>query len=144
MKDNKNIKFLNTIYQISEMGVIGINDVIDYVKQSKFREFLESQKNEYQEVMNECESIFSSYGAQEKELGAMTKINSKMMSEMKLMKNKEDSIIADMMIKGTRKGITKIEDAMNGYDEKDKEAYALSEKLLRILTNNIERLKIYL
>ena len=66
MKENKNIEFLNSIYQIAEMGVIGINDIIDKVKKSEFREFLESQKNEYEEVLNESEVILSAYGAKEK------------------------------------------------------------------------------
>ena len=74
----------------------------------------------------------------------MTRLSSKMMSEAKTLNNSDDKVIADMMIKGTTKGIKKIETKMNEYDEKDKEAYELSLKLLRILKNNIERLKIYL
>lgn len=144
MKDNKNIAFLNTMYQIVEMGVIGINDVIDKVKKSEFRTFLESQRKEYDEIMTECETIFASYGAKEKEIGKMAKVNSKVMSEMKLMKNKEDSEIAKMMSEGTSKGIVKLESAMNAYNESDEEAVKLAEKLLASLKNNIEGLKIYL
>ena len=144
MKNNKNIEFLNSIYQISEMGVIGINDVIDKVKRSEFREFLESQRREYDEVLNECETILTSYGAKEKELGKMVKMNSKVMSEMKLFKNDDDTVIAKMMAEGTTKGIVKLEEAMNTYNDSDEEAVELAEKLLRILKNNIERLKIYL
>lgn len=144
MKDNKNIEFLNTIYQIVEMGVIGINDVIDKAKKSEFRTFLENQRKEYDEIIKESEAIFASYGAKEKELGKMVKINSKVMSEMKLMKNKEDSEIAKMMAEGTSKGIVKLESAMNSYNESDEEAFKLAEKLLASLKNNIEGLKIYL
>ena len=113
MKENKNINFLNDIYKIVEMGVIGINDVIDKTKKSKFRELLEHQRNEYDELLRESERIFSSYGAKEKELGLMVKMNSKMMSEAKLMKNSSDEEIAKMMIDGTTKGITKLEKCMN-------------------------------
>ena len=144
MKDNKNIEFLNTIYQISEMGVIGINDVFDKIKKAEFREFLESQKKEYNTILEESEKIFASYGAKEKELGKMIKINSKMMSEMKLITNKEDSTIAKMMIEGTIKGITKINSAINTYNESDEEALKLANKLLETLEDNMEGLKIYL
>ncbi len=144
MKDNKNIAFLNTIYQICEMGVIGINDVFDKVKKAEFREFLESQKKEYNTILEESEKVFSSYGAKEKELGKMVKMNSKMMSEMKLIGNKEDSAIAKMMVEGTTKGITKIKEAINAYDESDKEALTLANKLLKTLENNITGLKVYL
>lgn len=144
MKDNKNIEFLNKIYQISEMGVIGINDVIDKVSKSEFYEFLESQRKEYDDILKESENIFISYGAKEKELGNMTKINSKVMSEVKLMKNKDDSSIAAMMALGTTKGITKLNEAMNLYNDSDSEIVTLAEKLLETLKNNIDGLKIYL
>lgn len=144
MKENKNIEFLNSIYQIVEMGVIGINDVIDKVSKSEFRDFLENQKKEYEEILKESENLFSSYGAKEKVLGKMVKMNSKVMSEMKLMKDKDDTVIAKMMAEGTTKGIEKLEKTMNTYNESDKEAYALSEKLLSTLKNNIEGLKQYL
>ena len=144
MKENKNINFLNDIYKIVEMGVIGINDVIDKTKKSKFRELLEHQKNEYDELLRESERILTSYGAKEKELGLMVKMNSKMMSEAKLMKNSSDEEIAKMMIDGTTKGITKLEKCMNGYNEEDEEAFRLAKNLLEILKHNIEDLKIYL
>ena len=144
MKDNKNISFLNTIYQICEMGVIGIEDVFDKVSESSFREFLEEQKKEYNTILEESEKIFASYGAKEKELGKMVKMNSKVMSEMQLLTNKEDSTIAKMMVEGSTKGITKITNAINTYNEEDEEATALAKKLLKTLENNIEGLKKYL
>lgn len=144
MKDNKNIEFLNSIYQIVEMGIIGINDVMDKVSKSEFRKFLENQRKEYEEILKESETIFASYGAKEKELGKMVKLNSKVMSEVKLMKNDDDSVIAKMMAEGTTKGIEKLETARNTYNESDSEAYTLSEKLLSTLKNNIEGLKPYL
>lgn len=144
MKDNQNIEFLNSIYQICEMGVIGINDVIDKVSKSTFRDFLENQRKEYDEIVNESENIFASYGAKEKELGKMVKMNSKIMSEVKLMKNKDDREIAKMMAEGTTKGIEKLEIAMNSYNESDQEAYTLAEKLLASLKNNIKGLKEFL
>ncbi len=144
MKENKNIDFLNTIYKIVEMGVIGINDVIDKVEKPEFRTFLESQRQEYDEILNESETIFASYGAKEKEISKMAKMNSKVMSEAKIMKDHEDSTIAKMMAKGTTTGIEKLEKAMNTYNDSDKEAVALAEKLLASLKNNIEGLKEYL
>lgn len=86
MKENKNIAFLDKIYKTSEMGVIGINDVIDKVKQSKFREFLEEQKKEYTKILEECEKIFPKYGTEEQEISKMTRISSKVMSDMMIKK----------------------------------------------------------
>ncbi len=144
MKENKNIHFLNDIYKIVEMGIIGINDVIDKTKKAKFRDLLEHQRDEYREILKECETLFISYGAQEKELGFMTKMNSFMMSEMKIRKGDEDDAIAKMMIEGTQKGISRIETILNTYPTDDEEAKTLAEKLTDTLKHNIEDLKIYL
>ncbi len=144
MKENKNINFLNDIYKIVEMGIIGINDVIDKAKKNEFRDLLEHQRREYREILNECETIFTSYGAKERELGMMTKMNSKMMSEMKIHKNDEDCVIAKMMIQGTEKGIEKLEKVMNLYNDEDEEALNLAQKLLDFLKHNLLDLKIYL
>ncbi len=144
MKENKNIAFLDKIYKTSEMGIIGINDVIDKVKQSKFREFLEEQKKEYNKIVEECEKIFPKYGTEEQEIGKMTRMSSKMMSDMMIKKENEDKTIAEMMVKGTSKGITKIIEAMNLFDDGDEEITKLGEDLLKTLENNIKGLKVYL
>lgn len=144
MKENKNIEFLNTIYQITEMGVIGIDDVFSKVSKADFREFLEEQNKEYNTILEESEKVLSSYGAKEKELGKMVKMNSKMMADMKLLTNKDDKVIAKMMVEGSTKGIIKIKEAMNTYNDEDGEVTKLGEKLLKTLENNIEGLKIYL
>lgn len=144
MKENKNILFLDKIYKTSEMGVIGINDVMDKVKKQEFREFLESQKQEYNKILEKCEVIFPKYGTEEQEIGKMTRMSSKMMSDIEYKKDSEDSMIAEMMVKGTSKGITKIIEAMNLYDDTDEEITKLAEDLLKTLENNIKGLKVYL
>ena len=113
-------------------------------KKEKFRELLEHQRDEYNTILKESEQIFLAYGAKERELGKMVKMNSKMMSEAKLFKKDDDSTIAKMMIEGTMKGIKKLESCISTYNEEDEEAYDLSLKLLDMLKHNIRDLKIYL
>lgn len=143
MKENKNIKFLNSIFKTCEMGVIGINDVIDKVKKEEFRKFLQEQKDEYNNIIKEAREIFTAYGSEEKELNGIVKKMSEMMSEAKLA-GKDDSMVAKMMMEGTNKGIIKINKALNEYDGEDKEIVALSQKLIQTLENNINGLKAYL
>lgn len=144
MKENKNISFLNCIYQIGEMGVVDINDCIDKVSKSHLRELLEKEKEEYNKILEKCEALFSSYGAQEKEIGAFTKLKSKVLSDVKLLQKKEDDAIVQMMILGTQKGIKKLEENINMYNEEDKEVLSLAFDLLKIMKHNLEDLKIYL
>lgn len=144
LKENKEIDFLNSIYKISEMGVVGINDVIEKIEKENFRDILNSQREEYNKILKKAEELFTSFGQQEKELGVLPKVNSKVMSEMKLLTNRSDETIAKMMMEGTNKGIIKIRKAMNENENADKEILELAEKLIQFLEHNLEELKIYL
>lgn len=144
LKDNKNIDFLNTIYKTSEMGIIGINDVIDKSSKEEFRNLLNEQKDDYNEILQDAIKLYTAYGMEEKELNAFIKMNSKVMSEMKLMTNSSDETIAKMMMEGTNKGIIKINKTMNENPDADEEAVKLAKKLLKIMEHNMEDLKIYL
>jgi len=143
-ENNKNVDFLNVIYKISEMGIIGIDDVIDKVEKREFREFLMEQREEYNEILKESEHLFDAYGMKEKELGTMTKVNSKVMSEVKLMTNDSDEVVAKMMMEGTNKGIIKINKAINENNVEDEEALKLAQKLIKVMEHNLDELKIYL
>lgn len=144
LKNNANIDFLNTIYKTSEMGIVGINDVIDKVKKEKFRDFLGEQREKYNKVLKKAEKLFTSFGMEEKELNTFIKINSKVVSEMKLMTNSSDETIAKMMMEGTNKGVIKINKAKNENKDVDQEVLDLSLELLSIMEHNLEGLKIYL
>lgn len=144
LKENKNVDFLNTIYKTSEMGIVGINDVIDKAQKEEFRDFLNEQREEYNKILKKAEELFTSFGMQEKELSAFVKANSKVMSEMKLITNGSDETIAKMMMEGTNKGVIKINKAMNENKEVDQEVNDLAQDLLTVMEHNLEELKIYL
>ena len=142
--NNKNVDFLNTIYKTSEMGIIGIDDVIDKVESESFRNILVEQREEYNKILKSCEELFDAYGMKEKELGTMTKLNSKVMSEVKLMTNDSDEVIAKMMMEGTNKGIIKINKNINENKVEDEEALELAKKLIKVMEHNLDEIKIYL
>lgn len=144
MEKNNNLDFLNVIYKTSEMGIVGINDVIDKASKEEFRDFLNKQREEYNKIMKKAETLFTSYGMKEKELSTFTKVNSKVMSEMKLITNNSDQTIAKMMMEGTNKGIIKINKTINENENVDNEALDLAKELLEIMEHNIDELKIYL
>ena len=142
--NNKHIDFLNSLYKTCEMGIVGINDVIDKATKEEFRNFLNDQRKEYNKILQKCEKLFADYGQEEKELSKMAKVNSKVMSEMKLMTDKSDNMIAKMMMEGTNKGIIKINKDINENVSADEQIINLANELLEIMENNLEELKIYL
>ncbi len=146
MKKNmsEEVEFLNYIYKNSEMGVIGIDDIIAKVSNEKFAKILNNQREEYLEITKEAEDILKKYGKQNEEIGAMAKMGTKMMAEMNLMKDNSDQTIAKMMMEGSNKGIIEITEKINAYKNIDAEIVVLANKLKATLEKNIEEIKKYL
>ena len=146
MKKNgdQNVEYLNCIYKNANMGIIGIDDIIEKVNSSEFEKVLNNEKNEYDAICREAINILKKYGKKEEDVSSLAKVSTKIMSEMKLLKETTDEVIAKMMIEGTNKGIIEVSEKINSYDNSDSEIVLLLNKLSELLKNNIEELKKYL
>lgn len=142
-KQNDNIIFLNLIYQNAQMGLIGIDAVIDKVEDERVAKLISEQRREYEEFCSDAKKILLKYGAKEEEIGALQKLSSKVMSEMMTM-NKDDKAIAKLMMEGNEKGVIEITEKLNEYQDKDQEIVDLAKKLLATEEHNREEFKQYL
>lgn len=144
MKENIETKYLNKLYQCAEMGVIGINTVIEKTHQEEFRKLLETQKEEYDHICDSIVEILKKYGCEEKKIGMMAKKSSEMMSEMKTKLDDSDSQIAKMMMEGSNKGIIEVTKIQNEYQGEDEETKEIIERFLATEQHNLDELKQYL
>ncbi len=142
-KGNDNIIFLNLIYQNAEMGLIGIDAVIDKVEDEKVAKLISEQRAEYENICDEAKKILLDYGAKEEEIGKLQKISSKIMSEM-MSFNKDDKDIVKLMMEGNEKGVIAIQEKLNKYKDQDSEIVNLAKKLLATEEHNREEFKKYL
>jgi len=144
MQTNKETQYLNQLYQVAEMGTIGIDSVVDKAHQEEFRNALLAQKKEYANLGDQVVSILKKYGCEEKKIGMMAKKSSEMMSEMKMKIDNSDSQIAKMMMEGNNKGIIEVTKIKNEYDGNDPEIKDIIELFLKTEQNNLEEMKKYL
>jgi len=144
MRENEETKILNKLYKCSEMGIIGIDSVLDKVQKQDLIEALESQRNEYESICEQVVNILKKYGCEEEHLGKMAKKSSEMMSEMKTKIDHSDSQIAKMMMEGNNKGIIEVTKAKNDYQGEDQEIKNLMDSILKTEENNVEEMKKYL
>lgn len=144
MRENEETKFLNKLYQIAEMGTIGIDSVMDKVHQEQMRESLQKEKDEYDQMSERIVSILKKYGCEEKQIGNFAKKSSEIMSEMKTKFDNSDNQIAKMMMEGNNKGIIEVTKIKNEYSKEDAEITLLLEDFLKTLENNLEDMKKYL
>lgn len=140
---NKNIIFLNLIYQNAQMGLIGIDTVIKKVENEKIAKIIHEQKREYEEFLKDTKKILIKYGAREEEISKLKELSSKAMAEVMTL-NKGDQEIAKLMMEGNEKGVLEITAELNQYDGEDEEIIHLANRLLKTEEHNREEFKQYL
>ena len=142
---NKDIELLDYIYQNAEMGLVGIDSIIEKVSDENLEHLILEQREEYKTIMEEAKEIYKKYGKDEKELSKLTKLSSNIMTEMMMITKKgETNLIAKMMIEGSNKGIIAITEKINNIETTDEEIKELAQKLLKTEQHNLDELKKYL
>ena len=139
-----NTDLLNHIRQTTEMGRDGIDMVMEYAEYKPFRDALQDQKAEYSRLYRAADTMLRIRGGEPQELSAIAKLSSELSSSMKTMRDHSTSKIAEMMIQGNTRGMTKSLQCLDQYSGDDKEVKALAEKLLRTEEANIEQMKPFL
>ena len=142
-RQNKNIIFLNLIYQNAQMGLIGIDTVIKKVENNKIAKLIQEQRKEYEKFLEDAKSILTKYVAKEEEISKLKELSSKAMAEVMTM-NKGDKEIAKLMMEGNQKGVLEITAELNQYEGDDEEILNLAKRLLETEEHNREEFKQYL
>ena len=74
MNGNADAQLLNFIYQNSQMGVNSLKEILPMVKEGTFKDGLNAQLKEYQQIHQEAGKRLNSAGYDEKGINAMEKI----------------------------------------------------------------------
>ena len=140
----KEIEYLNFIYQNAEMGLIGLDDVLENVSDDDFVKLLHEQREDYKVILNETREMIINEGYEPKENKELSKITSNLMVKMNAKKENSISILAKLMMEGTNKGIIAIQEKINNFDVSNDKINDLANKLLELEEKNIENLKKFL
>lgn len=141
MKDDCTL--LNHIRQTTEMGVDGIDSVIQYAD-GTFRQALEQQRTEYHNIHNSADKLLRKHGGRPEDVSAFAKWSSELSSGVKTMMDSSESNIADMMIRGNTMGVTKGMQTMRECNVSDTAVTSLANKLIATEQANINQMKKFL
>ena len=141
MKDDCTL--LNHIRQIIEMGVDGIDSVIQYAD-GTFRQALEQQRTEYNKIHSSADQLLRKHGGRPEDVSAFAKWSSELSSGVKTMMDSSQSNIADMMIRGNTMGVTKGMQTMRECNVSDTAVTSLANKLIATEQANINQMKKFL
>ncbi|MBU3181236.1 hypothetical protein [Clostridium psychrophilum] len=141
---NSNIEFLNYIYQNSEMGKSTISELMNIVKDEPFKKNLESQLKEYTEIFSASSDLIKQSKETSKGIGAVTKLTSYIIINIKTLTNKTPSHISQMLIQGSTMGIIDVTKHLKEYKDANKNIKDLADRLLKFEQQNVEEMKKFL
>lgn len=142
---NANVEFLNYIHQNAEMGQDSINKLLEILKDSDFKNLLNSQFNEYKEIFDESEKILNEIDKEAKGVNKRQKRETELMISMKTLTNKSADHIAEMLMKGSLMGVIQSIRRLKQYTgQVNPEITMLAQRLLNTEERNLDECKKFL
>ena len=142
MLNNKEI--LTSVLKTTQMGQVGIRSVLKAPMGPPLREALEGQLHEYDAIESQAHTIASQRGWDLEDLDPALKFMADSMTRMQLLHRSTDSRIADMMIRGSTRGMVKGLRNLHQFEGVDTQVCSLSQKLLDCETAGIRQMQNYL
>ena len=130
-------RVLNDVIKTSQMGINGINVVMDKTRQSALRQALKVQRREYSDIEQQAKLLAQRKGYRIDQIKPITRRMGAMTSKVQLMVGEPDSKIAGMMIQGNTRGMILSLKNMRRCNQPDPQVAQLAQKLLQTEKNNI-------
>lgn len=132
MIESDTIKLLRECDAGIKMGVASIEDVLDYVRDEKFRKRLSDCKEKHNQLKEDIQVLLEEYHDEGKEPGAMAKSMSWMKTNVKLVMHESDETIADLMTDGCNMGVKSLHKYLNQYKAADEKSKDIAKRLINL------------
>ena len=135
---------LNEINKGIKMGMDSISTIAEKVTDDQLKDDLQSEYNQYNEILNDVNAELGKYEEFPKELNPAQKMMGWFDIQMSTLTDNSDSKIAEILIKGTNMGIIEGVKLLNNNPETTPEIKNILTNFIQFQENNVERLKKYL
>ena len=144
MIEQDTIKLLRECDAGIKMGVSSIDEVLEYVRADRLKNYLADCKDEHEELRIEIQKLLDKYHDDGKEPNPIAKGMSWMKTNVKLGMDMSDGTIADLITDGCNMGVKSLNKYLNQYEAADDESKKLCNKLIAIEEELCRDLKEYL
>ncbi len=127
-----------------KMGVSSIDEVLDYVKLDSFKKYLNSCRDQHDELNREIQKLLGEYHDEGKDPNAMAKGMSWMKTNAKLMTNESDETVADLITDGCNMGVKSLNKYLNQYQAADEQSKDIAKRLIRLEEKLAQDIRKYL
>lgn len=141
---NSTAQLLASMSKNVEMGVGTIDHLRELATDRTFIERLDDQYHRYQQLAGDIQSMQASHGYEQTSLSPMEKWRTDMMISMKTLMDKSDSHLAEMLTIGSTMGVVAAIRNAHQYDDAEREALALNDRMKKAEEDHLHTLKEFL
>ncbi len=138
------IEILKEINQNSKMGMDSLSTVLKKVEDSDFKELLNTQHDEYQNIYDRTQELLIKHNASMEDTPPMQKAMSWMGIQLNTLTDSSNSKLSELLIQGNDMGVVKGTKLLNNYSFMNNEIKNILSDFVRLQEKNIDDLKEYL
>ena len=132
MIENDTIELLRECDAGIKMGVASIDEVLEETESQTLKKTLMQCKNRHEKLKDEVQVLLNEYHDAGKEPNPMAKSMSWMKNNWKLMTDKSDATIADLMTDGCDMGVKSLARYLNQYEAADEKSKDIAKRLITL------------
>lgn len=132
MIEQDTIKLLRECDAGVKMGVSSIDEVLEYVRSDKLKEYLTKCKDEHEKLNRELQELLAKYRDEGKNPNPIAKGMSWMKTNVKLGLNESDATIADLITDGCNMGVKSLNRYLNQYKAADEVSKDITKRLINL------------
>lgn len=144
MIEQDTIKLLRECDAGVKMGTASIDEVIDLVKNERFKECLNSCKDQHEQLNNEIQELLKEYKDEGKNPNPMAKSMSWLKTNIKLAVGESDNTIADLMTDGCNMGVKSLNKYLNKYEAASEFTKDICKRLINLEESLASQIRCYL
>ena len=115
-----------------KMGISSIDEVLEYVRSEKLKQYLTDCKEEHEKLNREIQEQLDRYKDDGKEPNPIAKGMSWMKTNIKLSLHESDHTIADLMTDGCNMGVKTLNRYLNEYKAADEFSKDIAKRLINL------------
>lgn len=137
-------EILKEINQNAKMGMDSLSTVLKKSQDTKFKDLLNTQHNEYQNIYDRTQELLVKNNLQMEDTPTMQKAMSWMGIQLNTVNDTSNSKLSELLIQGNDMGIIKGTKLLNNHSFLDSEVKNILSDFVMLQEKNIDDLKKYL
>lgn len=115
-----------------KMGVASIDEILDDVHSVSFKKCLTDCKEKHETLNGDIQDLLNQYHDEGKNPNPMAKGMSWMKTNAKMMMDRSDNTIADLMTDGCNMGVKSLHKYLNQYEAADEKSKDIAKRLINL------------